>query len=68
MPYTALEPEQRRRLILAALSGESPSKLATEYGVSRSHVYKLKEEAIEQADEQVEFWVAVRRLAKEEDE
>jgi len=34
--------------------------------VTRSHVYKLKEEALEDAKVQRQFWNEVWRLAKEE--
>lgn len=47
MPKEKLTPDQRRALTLRALSGESPSLLAQEYGVARSWVYALKEEAKE---------------------
>jgi hypothetical protein len=63
MPNLKLSDPDRRRLTLAALSGVSPSKLAEEYGVSRSHVYKLKQEARDRAEAEGEFWDSVRKLA-----
>lgn len=45
MPRSKLTPGERRALILRAVAGESPSKLAKEYDVARSWVYALKEEA-----------------------
>ena len=64
MPYKALEDPDRRKLTLRALSGENAQKLADEYHVSRSHVYKLKEEATKNADSEGEFWDGVRSVIR----
>ena len=45
MPKTKLTPDQRRALILALLSGTPAIELARRYGVARSRVYALAEEA-----------------------
>ena len=66
MPERKLSDEERRRLTLAALSGiYSITELAYQYEVSRSHVYKLKDEATRDAEEEGAFWDEVRVLTKD---
>ena len=56
--------EARRELTLRALDGESPTKLAEEYGVTRSRVYQMMDEAREadckaraaEAEAEARFW------------
>jgi hypothetical protein len=62
-----LTPDQRRSLVLAALSGVPAMQLAKEYGVARSWVYALIEEAktdphgkLRDAHEEVKFRMRVR--------
>lgn len=59
MPERKLTDPERRSLTLAALSGQNVAKLSAEYGVSRSHVYKLMHEAREKAWQEYEFWRSV---------
>ena len=58
--------KERRSLTLAVLSGEPVTKLAAEYGVARTYIYKLKEEAIRDCEEEWIFWTRVKTLAGEE--
>jgi len=53
MPKEKLTPSDRRALVLRALDGESPSALSKEYGVARSWVYVLVDEARGYAEKQL---------------
>lgn len=69
MPQRKLTDAERRRLTIAALSRaplSSVSDLAEAYGVSRSHVYKLKAEALRDVEEEGAFWDQVRKMARGE--
>lgn len=61
MPRTNpnLTPDARKELILRALRGESKKKLAEEYGVARSWVYKLEEDTKEKFRKELDFWAEV---------
>lgn len=70
MTKQKLTPDERRELILSALSGVPVLQLSKEYGVARSWIYALKEEAMQdpvsKADEarrELRFRQSVRTLA-----
>ena len=64
MSNTKLANGARRELILRALDGESPTQLFKEYGISRSRVYQMIDEAkeadhkarIAEAEAEARFW------------
>jgi transposase-like protein len=69
MTHAKLTPAQRRSLVLAALSGVPAMQLAKEYGVARSWVYALIEEAktdpagkVTEAYEETDFRRRVQEL------
>ena len=61
MPDEKLTLEERREMILAFLRGESATKLAKQYGVSRSWVYAAAAAAKSEARTEYEFWGEVLR-------
>ncbi len=66
MPKLTLSTDDRRRLILAAVAGASPTLLAKEYGVSRHYVWKLREEAKASWEDELMFWQQVGDRVKEQ--
>ena len=64
MTNTKLANSARRELILRALAGESPTRLSEEYGITRSRVYQMMDEAreadhearIAEAEAEAAFW------------
>ena len=64
MVNITLNNEARRELTLRALAGESPTRLSKEYGISRSRVYQMMDEAreadhearIAEAEAEAAFW------------
>ena len=73
-----LTTQQRRDMVLSALSGESRVEVSKRYNVARSWLYSLLDEAqneperkLKEAEAEVEFRrsvieLAVRKLAREE--
>ncbi len=55
MPHVQLTRESRREIVLAALSGASPTALARQYGISRNRVYSLLREETEDAAAELEY-------------
>jgi transposase-like protein len=62
MPERKLTDPERRSLTLAALSGRPVSSVADEFGVSRSYVYKVRDDALENWQEELSFWQKVAAL------
>lgn len=62
MPPTKLTDAQRRAVVLAALRGESATRLAAEYGIDRARVYQLAAYARREAREEAAYWREVERL------
>jgi Mor family transcriptional regulator len=73
MPPPKLTPDQRRGIVLSALSGESKAQLAKRYDVARSWIYTLVNEALDspenkvrEAEREAAFRRRVARMAKDE--
>ena len=71
MPREKLTPTERRQIVLDALSSENKVKLAKQYGVARSWLYALLEEAtsdpqskLAEAKEEHEFRQKVAEITK----
>jgi hypothetical protein len=66
-----LTDERRREIALRAASGESPMSLAREYGIARSWVYELLNDAVEnytakltKAKKELEYREQAAKLAR----
>lgn len=67
MPRRTIEPTERRKIVLSALSGASPTQISRTSGASRQHVYKLVEEARREAQEELAYWTRVVELLGDRD-
>ena len=62
MPEKKLTPEDRKSLVIEALSGVSAIEVARRYDVRRQHVHRLVKAAKENAAEELAYWQKVCRL------
>ena len=65
MPPTKLTRERRREIVLAALSGISPTTLSREYGISRPRIYDVVEEDTSDAAAELEYRRRVVKLLED---
>lgn len=47
MPEVKLSPDQRREVARRALAGETPTALGKEFGISRQHVHRIRDDALD---------------------
>ena len=62
MPTVKLTKSQRRAVQLAVLSGIPGPRVAREHGIGTQRVYDLRDEAIREAEEELDHWLRVREL------
>ena len=63
----SLPAADRRRIVLMALGGASPTEIARRTGTSRQNVYKLVDEEKREAAEELAYWTRVAELLKKRD-
>ncbi len=68
MAASKLAPEERREIALAAVKGTPVAELVRRYGISRSRIYELKDDALQGtagAVREAELELAFRRSVLE---